>query len=177
MDEQNYENLAKRHPDLFQKAGLEYFSIGNGWIGIVDTLCGFISYDVNQARYKLKYAMEHQGEKYAMTIPEAEANLAKALEDLPTIQDVKEKFGGLRFYVSGASDKVYNYIEFAEALSHRTCEECGAPGERRSGGWIKTLCDTHHKSRKGILGDVDDYDDDEPLTAAPTQLAPKIADE
>jgi hypothetical protein len=59
------------------------------------------------------------------------------------VHQVKEKFGGLRFYVQAATDKHYNFISFAESMSYRTCEECGAPGKRYSMGWHKTLCDIH----------------------------------
>jgi len=58
---------------------------------------------------------------------------------------VKEKFGGLRFYVNPVkkekADEVFEAIQKAEAASYITCENCGEPGERRSGGWIRVLCD------------------------------------
>ena len=36
----------------------------------------------------------------------------------------------------------------AESWAACSCEICGAPGERREGGWIRTLCDTHETERK-----------------------------
>jgi hypothetical protein len=54
---------------------------------------------------------------------------------------VKEKFGGLRFYIEGGSDAVFALIDKAEALSERTCETCGEPGKLRGKGWVSTLCD------------------------------------
>lgn len=144
-DDEMFERLVKRWPDLMEKSEQQYFGVGAGWYNIIDTLCGSISHEVGSARYKLTYAMEHQGEKYALPIPEAEAALAQAIENLPVIQQIKEKFGGLRFYIYGGTDTTGYYIEFAELLSYRTCEVCGAPGERRTGGWIKTLCDHHQQ--------------------------------
>ena len=64
------------------------------------------------------------------------------LESPPRASQVKEKFGGLRFYMTSATDEMHDLIEEVEALSYRTCESCGEPGEERSGGWIQTLCDT-----------------------------------
>ncbi len=69
---------------------------------------------------------------------------------------VKEKFGGLRFYVSNVSretaDDVYALIDKAEELSLQTCELCGKTGEPNEIGWIITLCDecreTRNASRK-----------------------------
>lgn len=54
---------------------------------------------------------------------------------------VKEKFGGLRFYISSGSDEDFDTIDKAENESYRTCELCGKEGRRRRGGWIKVLCD------------------------------------
>ena len=54
---------------------------------------------------------------------------------------VKEKFGGLRFYMDFATKEMNSLISEAELEALRTCEMCGVPGEQRSGGWIKTLCD------------------------------------
>ena len=66
-------------------------------------------------------------------------------------EQVKEKFGTLRFYVSILegnkwwADIIYALIDAAESQSSFTCETCGSSyGERRSGGWIRTLCDDCH---------------------------------
>jgi hypothetical protein len=61
--------------------------------------------------------------------------------------DVKEKYGGLRFYIGNGSTEIHYRINEAENLSLKTCENCGQPGERRSIGWIKCLCNncTHVK--------------------------------
>lgn len=54
---------------------------------------------------------------------------------------VKEKFGGLRFYMDFATKEMNRLINETELEAMRTCEMCGVPGEQRLGGWIKTLCD------------------------------------
>ncbi len=58
---------------------------------------------------------------------------------------VKEKFGGLRFYINGASSEVHDIIHKYENLSFKICEDCGSAGEQRNGGWIRTLCDECNK--------------------------------
>lgn len=73
-----------------------------------------------------------------------EAEIAKLPEDMRQqvkAEQVKEKFGGLRFYMTSESDAISAAIKEAESASYRTCELCGAPGKRRGGGWIQTLCD------------------------------------
>ena len=58
----------------------------------------------------------------------------------PKAFQVKEKFGGLKFYMTTYSDEIRNLIDKTQALSLKTCEECGKPGEKTNTGWIRTLC-------------------------------------
>ena len=65
------------------------------------------------------------------------------------IAQIKEKFGGLRYYADGDIDEQMDgMIDFAESLSYTICEDCGAPGKLRSGGWMRTLCDKHEEERQ-----------------------------
>jgi NMD protein affecting ribosome stability and mRNA decay len=60
---------------------------------------------------------------------------------------VKEKFGGLRFY-AGGDDYIYDRISKAEEDSYHICENCGDEGKARNElSWIKTLCDKCFKER------------------------------
>jgi hypothetical protein len=62
---------------------------------------------------------------------------------------VKEKFGGLRFYINGATDAVFDRIRKAEHDSYETCEVTGEPGKLRTDlGWHSTLCDAEYTKRK-----------------------------
>ena len=59
-----------------------------------------------------------------------------------TVHQVKEKFGGLRFYLNKRVGRdIQMRIHKAELISLETCEECAHPGYRRNLGYIKTLCD------------------------------------
>lgn len=70
------------------------------------------------------------------------------------IRQIKEKFGGLRFYIGSASDEVHKIISKYESLSFETCEVCGEKGGlHKDCGWYgsiwyKTLCDEHYKEIK-----------------------------
>ena len=79
------------------------------------------------------------------------ANLCKIVEEKNVvfqIEQIKEKFGGLRFYYQGGDDNVTGMVRMAEAWADHSCEECGALGKIRGGGWIRTLCDTHEAERQ-----------------------------
>lgn len=76
------------------------------------------------------------------------ARLVKDLFDLGwdgEVSQVKEKFGGLRFYTGAMSDECYKRVSQAEEEADKTCEVCGERGQSRGRGWIKTLCDEHDK--------------------------------
>lgn len=69
------------------------------------------------------------------------------------IQQVKEKFGGLRIYFTTdttITTEITNddIVTVAEWMCDHTCEECGKAGSRRDLPWIKTLCDEHYEERK-----------------------------
>ena len=57
------------------------------------------------------------------------------------VHQVKEKFGGLRFYVSACTAEEYKIIDEACELSEKTCEQCGEPGTvKKQGYWLTCLC-------------------------------------
>lgn len=62
---------------------------------------------------------------------------------------VKEKFGGLRFYMDGPTTKeMAQLVREAERKATTTCEQCGVRGESCTvGGWIKVLCPWCHAQR------------------------------
>lgn len=59
---------------------------------------------------------------------------------------VKEKFGGLRFYLESYPkdkfDEIHNLIQTAEMKSFTICEVCGSEEATRKGKfYVQTLCD------------------------------------
>lgn len=153
MTDEHFEELAKRYPALFEKSKCE-FSIGPGWYNIIRVLCGFIYRDVDDINRRIEYVQSRKdaSEKGAQ-ISDLMAELELAKKELPVIVQVKEKFGSLRFYADNVSPEMYSYINFAEAMSGVTCEDCGAPGKARTGGWIRTLCDEHYAERYKVKDD------------------------
>ena len=130
------------------------FECGDGWYTIIDALSYALSAPKQRAEKDLKFWTEHLGKtvwKGREGTKEDIDNAKKKLEEThcPVAVQVKEKFGTLRFYVNGATDEQYNYITFAEIMSGRTCEVCGAPGQTYAFGWYSTLCDKHADDNYG----------------------------
>jgi hypothetical protein len=69
-------------------------------------------------------------------------------KNIPILQ-VKEKFGTLRIYTMGGDEEFEKFVDLAERLSEITCEQCGARGKIRPGGWLKTLCDPCEEKSHG----------------------------
>lgn len=89
----------------------------------------------------LEHAMSSIGEGWKPMVRQLVDDLYRAGWNGRTAQ-IKEKFGGLRFYASGVPKEAQELIIEAEMLSMKTCERCGNPGKPRSErGWILTLCD------------------------------------
>ena len=76
-------------------------------------------------------------------------NISKLIDELPLgqqehchVDQIKEKFGGLRFYMRSSTDEMEKLIAQAEDLSYKTCEVCGKPGQLRDDSyWYSTRCD------------------------------------
>lgn len=57
------------------------------------------------------------------------------------IDDIKEKYAGLRFYVNNAVDDVEDIIRLYEYKSETICDLCGEKGSIQvKGDWMQTLC-------------------------------------
>ena len=69
---------------------------------------------------------------------------AKNHPDDPPVkaQQVKSKFGGLRFYYDGGGDWTSAIVAKYEDLSYTTCEDCGRTDAKDTNifGWTYTLC-------------------------------------
>lgn len=154
-----FEKFAKSYPAIFEKCRIDSFDVGQGWYPIIETLLQLITADLDNAITKLAYAKEQDYSSTTKaltqeTIDKWQSCVDELKEQIPVIMNVKEKFGSLCIYIENTTPAVNNYIEFAESLSLHTCEQCGSFGEPRSDGWVKTLCDRHHKERE-IDSDLD----------------------
>jgi hypothetical protein len=154
-----------RNADMRTTAMCWGLECGDGWYNIIDTLCGLLTYEYRSAKSRYDHLVEVgvgnvlYGTKTVTqeALDEAKTKLDEETLKVPVAVQIKEKFGGLRFYVQAATDKHYSYISFAESMSYRTCESCGAPGKTYTDGWHTTLCDIHAE----MSGREQEYQSDE----------------
>lgn len=104
--------------------------------------------------------------------------LSEQLEPLGVQCDqVKEKFGGLRFYTRGTEDPndkcIDDLIRAAEHEAARTCDICGKPGQ--IGKWtehyVRAMCPEH--TPKDVEHDVPGILKGEPLAWPPSDEEPQ----
>jgi hypothetical protein len=71
------------------------------------------------------------------------------------VTQCKEKFGGLRFYVTGTSDKNWDLIREAEKKSYGVCEVTASEVEVGvwNDGWVQTICMKEALSKFAKLSD------------------------
>lgn len=117
-----FEDFQKKYPNLFKEYPRSGFYLSKGWFQLVDTLCQL-----------LEHTIEH---------------LPAEIRGGIYVAQVKEKFGGLRFYMNQETPYISGAIALAEIMSFKVCEECGQAGKLRGGGYIQTLCDKHHKQKE-----------------------------
>ena len=119
--------LCEKYPKIFinRNAPMETtamcwgFECSDGWYDLLDNMCFCIQ---NHIDYKSK-----RGTPITQVIAD----------------QVKEKFGELRFYSSGGDDYTEGAIDLATNLSTKICEECGDKGELNGKNWIRTTCEKH----------------------------------
>lgn len=131
MKPENDKLLCEKYPKIFAKrfshvteSNMAFgFECGDGWFDIIDTLCQSIQ---NHIDHKVKYESLTEEQIYSLQVVAAQ---------------VKEKFGGLRFYVDGGDEYIDGLIGLAEGLSYRICETCGDKGRTYNHGWVRTHCE------------------------------------
>lgn len=134
MNDELDKKLCEKFPKIFKMRNASMqescmywgFDHGDGWFNILDAACSNIQNHVNWKRKQ---------EPYASLSDEEFDEIHQ-----PVAAQVKEKFGGLRFYVDNTDDYTQGVIAMAESMSYRTCEACGSPGKTSGKGWLRTLC-------------------------------------
>jgi hypothetical protein len=82
--------------------------------------------------------------------------ICKKLDSGHKIVQIKEKFGGLRYYYYSSGDleddvseSIYTLVSFVETICYLMCENCGSTQNvSTEGQWLKTKCDNCQKLAK-----------------------------
>lgn len=171
MSPENTKKLIENYPNIFELVtspgepphhciSLFMFECGDGWYDILDALClaiqnhidhrkRDIEWDINFNK-KMEEAKNNNWENWPQYHVREPRVVRQAIPQVVAVQ-VKEKFGGLRFYCDGGDEYTEGLAQMAEMMSERTCEICGNKGklygtdQHGNLRWHKTLCETHAK--------------------------------
>ena len=128
--------FANRNRPMSETAMCWGFSCGDGWFAIIDRLCANIQ---NYIDWQNENA--DKGYKQYKEVPQV------------VVDQVKEKFGTLRFYYHGGDEHISGMVRMAESMTSVTCEGCGARGklfgvsEKGITGWMHTYCEPCEEKR------------------------------
>jgi hypothetical protein len=118
--------MVNRHGSEMETCMCWGFACGDGWFNLLDILMGNIQSHIDWK------------------------NRESVVVTQVVLDQVKSKFGGLRFYYTGGDDYISGLVSMAESMSEVTCETCGSPGERQGKGWIYTACDVHGEKNEKL---------------------------
>jgi len=109
--------FVNRHADMRTTCMCWGFDCGDGWFWLIHNLCAAIQSHIDHCHPHPPQVV---------------------------VDQVKEKFGTLRFYFHGGDDSITGMVNFAEWLSGVICEACGNTDAQTIGrttkGWFKTCC-------------------------------------
>lgn len=113
----------KEYLDSPIKSGMYFgFQCGDGWYNLIYVLCASIQRTVDNRLDPKSFVYDSEYHQ-------------------PRVQQVKEKFGSLRFYVDAASDEIRELIGAAQSFSWHICEYCGSVEDIvHTKGWIRSTC-------------------------------------
>jgi hypothetical protein len=107
--------MRARFPQLFASENLREIACFSGWLDLLDNLC-------------------RELENYLAQNPSVPSI---------SVRQVKEKFGGLRFYISGGDAWCHATIAVAQHRSLGICEICGQSGCLIGEKWVSVRCSDH----------------------------------
>src|ERR1700733_7980817 len=84
--------FANRHAPVSETSMHGAIDCGVGWFDLIEALCE-----------RLQFGIDHNGHPQVVAV------------------QVKQKMGGLRFYISGGDDEQRAMVDLAEAMSMRIC--------------------------------------------------------
>jgi hypothetical protein len=138
------EDIIQKYPKIFEHyegnpRGVNWYGVSEGWLPIIDILCKAIQSYCDSAR-SIENPDFDPTKEYDREDTATHRYLQVKREQVTCLQ-MKEKFGGLRFYTSGEDEFVSGLICMATYMCNNTCEGCGTHEDLGiTKGWITVRC-------------------------------------
>lgn len=152
------DELIAKYPKIFvdyegNPGRVNWYGVPDGWLPIIDKLCRSIQNYIDHTSRSVPNPDYIEGKEYDRSDKTTHKFIQQKPEQVTCVQ-MKEKFGGLRFYENGADKQVDGMISMAEDLCDHTCERCGS--EENIGyttGWVTVCCKPCFDAGKGARGE------------------------
>lgn len=137
-------DIIQKYPKIFEHyegnpGDVNWYGVPDGWLPIVDILCKAIQSYCDSTR-SIENPDFDSTKEYDRDDTTTHRYLQVKREQVTCVQ-MKEKFGGLRFYTSGEDEFVAGMIRMATYMCDNTCEGCGVrEGLGLTKGWITVRC-------------------------------------
>lgn len=130
--------LIQKYPKIFESYDGNPYGVNweapKAWLPVIDDMCGAIQ-DYIEGVYSFKDGV-------AITIPQVKC------------VQMKEKWGGLRFYTSGGDEATQGMIRMAAYICRQMCESCGTRENiGRTDGWVSICCKPCYEAGNAGGGD------------------------
>ncbi len=116
-------DIKNRCPKLFKNGCI--FECGLGWYSILENLC-----------LNIEKILEKTSKQKAISKDE------EVFEFEMFINQIKEKYWTLRFYMNVSTREIDNLIDKAQEESRYICEMCGKEGKLSTKAWYQVRCKT-----------------------------------
>jgi len=153
MDTKLQSKLYKKYPSIFkdrkksiQESCMPWgISTGNGWYNLLDSLCAFIL-NLERNNKGIKIIADQVKEKFGTLrfYYHIEGDLKPLKQLKETIEDRQKRMERVTEYLDGA-------IDLSFYLSSRVCEDCGAPAKIQTKGYISNICENCKKLREEAM--------------------------
>lgn len=144
MDQKLSKSLFEKYPNVYKlfRANAEYVKTQNESLKPLVKRLVWPEISCRDGWFKILDELSNKLEKLILEFPEEERDLFTAVQ-------IKEKMGGLRFYLDRIPNGAREIINEATDASYKTCEVCGSSGKLRSNGLVVvTVCDKHFQEQE-----------------------------
>lgn len=121
-------------PELERRLCREFPHLTSDYGGDMRATCMHWGFDVSDGWFEILRTMLGKLETARLKLPPEQAAHVK-------LAQVKEKYGGLRVYLTCYPEGADKILEEASKASYETCEICGSTQDvTTEGGWLTTEC-------------------------------------
>ena len=121
-----------------------YAECSEGWMSLVKVLLDKIDGHINSNFSQQEWQFNNSKKGFWNFLKRLFKKQKDPVRMSFKIDQIKEKFGGLRFYYEGGDEYISGLISMAESFSYKICYFTGKPATKKTSPWILNVCDEEY---------------------------------